>query len=195
MKHTIFGIALAAIAIMALSATLTLSGRSVRKNELETAVNTAAKQALAQQGGQEGAPRDAKELSADFNRELLILLESDADVKVNVLSADTEKGILDVEVTETYRNVMGKEEKVSCRKSVIMETYSEMRPYHKVTFLVDGGVYDGYSIYEGEGLVFPEDPSPPRRSFLRWKKQGNPGLEVEEGMEILEDAVFEAEFR
>ncbi len=195
MKHTIYGISLAALAILALAAVLGISGRSVRKNELETAVNMAAEQSLGQLGREEeGGISSSGELAADFNRALLLLLESEADVKVDLFAADAEKGVLDVKVTETYQNLMGREETVSCKKSVILETYAEKKPYHEITFWVDGAVYDRYSICEGGAFVSPRQPEKAGKAFRYWAKAGESGDYASSGEEICSDVDLEAVF-
>ena len=54
MKHTIYGISLAVIAMLVVAALLGVSGNSVRNNEIETALNTAIEQSLEQLKGRKG---------------------------------------------------------------------------------------------------------------------------------------------
>ncbi|MCI9059843.1 MAG: hypothetical protein HFH52_08730 [Lachnospiraceae bacterium] len=48
MKHTVYGISLTALAVLIIAIVLGVSGKNVRKNEMETALNTAIEQSLEQ---------------------------------------------------------------------------------------------------------------------------------------------------
>ena len=48
MKYTIYGISLSAVAVLVIAAVMVFSGRNVRRNEVETALNAAVEQALGQ---------------------------------------------------------------------------------------------------------------------------------------------------
>ena len=48
MKQTVYGLALAVLAMLVLAITLAVSGKHVRENEMETSLNTAIEQALEQ---------------------------------------------------------------------------------------------------------------------------------------------------
>ena len=54
MKYTIYGISLSAIAVLVVAAVMVFSGRNVRKNEMETALNAAVEQSLEQLKSQKG---------------------------------------------------------------------------------------------------------------------------------------------
>lgn len=101
MKHTVYGISLAAIALLVVAIALGISGKNVRANEMETSLNAAIEQSMEQlrigKGSGEGNSQD---MVADFNQLLLLQMESDSDVQVEVLTADAERGILDVRVRE-----------------------------------------------------------------------------------------------
>jgi hypothetical protein len=110
MKHTVYGISLAAIALLVVAIALGISGKNVRANEMETSLNAAIEQSMEQlrigKGSGEGNSQD---MVADFNQLLLLQMESDSDVQVEVLTADAERGILDVRVRERYQNILGQE--------------------------------------------------------------------------------------
>lgn len=195
MKHTVYGILLAVIAMVVVAILLGVSGKSVRVNEIETALNTAIEQALKQLKEEDYATGDDQGLIADFNQLLLQQVESDSEVQVEILTADAKRGVLDVRIINTYQNIFGQERKIVCRKSVIQEAYTEKKGYHTITFLADGEVYDQYSLYEGSKLVLPNTPKKSGKVFRYWAKQG----ESQECMlehELVEDdvtlvAVFE----
>ncbi|MCI9646740.1 MAG: hypothetical protein HFH40_08030 [Lachnospiraceae bacterium] len=196
MKYTIYGISLSAVAVLVIAAVMVFSGRNVRRNEVETALNAAVEQALGQVQSSKGyAIGSREELIAEFNRILLLQMESDSDLQVNILTANVEKGVLDVEVRENYRNILGKPEEVTCRKAVILETYAERKPYVTVTFLVDGEVYHQYTVCQGGTVAAPESPNQGRKQFSHWVRQGE-GEECKlEDLRAEEDLVFEAVFK
>lgn len=194
MKHTIYGIALAAIAIIVIAAALVTSGKDVRENEMDKALNTAVEESLDQlkkEGGYEVA--DYKELVADFNQALLLHISSDSEVKVDVLAADVTKGVLDVQVTEEYKTVKGTAKQASCRKTVILEEYSDKQIYHTITFLVDGEIYTSYSVYKGSLVAKPKDPEKEGHTFKQWINAEN-GEVLGEDMTAESDMTFQVEW-
>ena len=48
MKHTVYGVALAIMGLLIVAAVMTVSGRDVRENEMDKALNTAVEQSLEQ---------------------------------------------------------------------------------------------------------------------------------------------------
>lgn len=174
MKHTVYGIALAFVAILIIAAVMTVSGGDIRENEMDKALNVAVEQSLRklkEEGGYDAA--DWRDLAADFNQALLLHISSDSDVKVEILAADLERGALDVKVTETYKTTSRKTKQSSCRKTVILEEYANKKPYHTVTFRAGGGVHARYSLYEGSLIIPPEEPETAGHTFSHWKKSGS----------------------
>ena len=199
MKHTVYGISLTALAVLIIAIVLGVSGKNVRKNEMETALNTAIEQSLEQlrlkkaQNRQEFA--GYQELIADFNGLLLSQIESDSELQVEILTADEKKGILDVRITQSYQTILGREQKAVCRKSVILEEYYGKKGYHTVTFLVDGETYCRYSLYEGSKIIQPKHPQKEGKVFQYWTKQGEHQECVLEEMKAEGELVLEAVFR
>lgn len=195
MKHTIYGAALAVAAVLIIAAALAVSGRDVRENEMDKALNTAVEESLGQLKAEGGYGfNDYHELIADFNQALLLHVSSDSDIKIDILTADLERGVLDVEIELSYQTVNGKKGKSSCRKTVILEEYSDRMGYHTVTFISEGQVHAKYSLYEGSVIVEPQEPKREGHEFLRWKKNGG-GQTLTPGMKLDRDAIFTAEFK
>ena len=194
MKHIIYGAALLAVTIMVIAGVMIVSGKDVRENEVDKALNIAVEQTLGQlkkYGGYEIG--DERELIADFQQALLMHISSDADIKVKILTADTERGVLDVEVTGTYKTVNAKEKRAVCRKTVILEEYMEKRGYCMVEFRMDGLIYGKYSLYQGSAIIAPEKPIKSGQVFKGWKTVGgNDWLSDRQTAE--DDMVFEAVF-
>lgn len=194
MKHVIFGVGLATMMVLVITAVMIVSGKDVRENEMDKALNTAVEQAFEQvreKGGYKVS--DSQELIADFSKELLLHISSDSSMKMEVLSADAKTGVLDVKLTETYRTAKGKEKQTSCRKTVLLEDYDQKAEYHIVTFMVNEIVQERYSIYKGNPVILPEEPSKEGVGFKGWKDTVS-GEMLQDGMTVEEDMTFEAVF-
>lgn len=194
MKHVIYGVALLAVTIMVIAGVMIVSGKDVRENEMDKALNTAVEQTLEQlkkYGGYEIG--NEQELIADFQQALLVHISSDADITVKILTADAKKGVLDVEVTGTYQTINGRKKQAVCRKTVILEEYAEKKNYCMMEFRVDGATYGKYSLYQGSAIVLPKKPQKGGRVFKGWRNvDGNGWLLDSQTAE--KDMVFEAVF-
>ena len=194
MKYTIYGAALLVMAVLVIAGTMIISGQDVRENEMDKALNTAVEQTLEQlkqDGGYE--VEEPGELIADFQQSLLMHISSDSQLEVKILTADTQKGVLDVEVTERYQTVKGTKKHAVCRKTEILEEYSEKAGYCMVEFLVDGIVHEKYSIYRGGSLVLPPDPEKHGFIFQGWKEAGSQNMMTKD-MTVVKDTMFLAVF-
>lgn len=194
MKHTIYGVALAFAAVLIIAAVMTVSGGDVRENEMDKALNTAVEQSLEQlrmEGGYE--VENYQELIADFNQAILLHIASDSDLKVEVLAADVKRGVLDVQVTETYTTVKGSKKNASVRKTVILEEYSDKRRYFTITFQSEGEIYANYSLYQGSLIVMPQEPEKSGSNFKGWRENESGTLLTQE-IKAEKDMVFEAMF-
>ena len=104
MKYSVYGVALLVLAVLTIAGGMVISGKDVRENEMDKALNTAVEQTMEQlnkEGGYE--IQNVQELIADFHQSLLLHISSDSDFEVKILTADIEKGVLDVEVRQTYQ--------------------------------------------------------------------------------------------
>lgn len=194
MKHMVYGSVLLVVTVMVIVGVMIVSGKDVRENEVEKALNTAVEQTLKQlrmYGGYE--IEDSQELIADFQQALLMHISSDADIDVKVLAADAQKGVLDVEVTERYKTVNAKEKQAVCRKTVILEQYSGKGNYCIVEFFVDGTVYEKYSLCQGSIIVIPKVPHKDGYVFRGWKKKGEDKWLADDFI-VENDVAFQAVF-
>lgn len=195
MKHMVYGIALLAIAVMVVAGVMIVSGKDVRENEADKALNTAVEQTLEQLKKHGSYEIDnAQELIADFQQTLLLHISSDADLEVKILTADTERGVLDVKITETYRTINARVKQAVCRKTVILEEYSDKRGYCMAEFRLDGAVYAKYSLYKGSAIVTPPKPQKAGHVFQGWRKADN-SCWLTDGMVTEEDIAFKAVFQ
>lgn len=156
MKHVVNGIILSAIAFMVIAAVMIVSGRSVRKNELEKALAHAVKYTMENLNKEESQKISREEFIQIFTENLSMGIESDSKVWVSIMKADTEKGILSVRAEEEFYNLMGKEEKIQAERTVILENYNiEKKKTFTITYRMDGIDYKVYTVTEGSALPVP----------------------------------------
>lgn len=123
MKQIIFGVAAGMILVLFLGIIISVHGRTLRKNETEQSLEAAIHSVMEQLAEERSyAFSDREEWIADFLEALLIQINSDSEVEVSILKADEKKGLLSVEVVETYRHPNGEEGKVSVRRTMILDT-------------------------------------------------------------------------
>lgn len=194
MKYSVYGVVLMVLAVLAIAGGMVVSGKDIRENEMNKALNTAVEQTMQQlkkEGGYE--IQNAQELIADFHQSLLLHISSDSDLEVKILTADTENGVLDVEVRQIYQTLRGRKKEAVCRKTVLLEQYSGKQEYCVVEFLVNGTIYDKYTIYSGGTLSLPSEPEAEGRVFRGWKRMGSEGMALD-GMPVEESVSFQAVF-
>lgn len=76
-----------------------------------------------------------KEFTADFIQGFLMKMSSDSKYTIDILDVDVEKGLLDVRVSERYKQVIGYGS-VSSHKTVILEDQKEEEDvFYPVSFL------------------------------------------------------------
>lgn len=158
----------------------TIYGQNTRQNELEDNLSITVEQALQNiKTNTSYTVTNTDEFIADFVQNFIISVDSDSDIKVEILSVDYEKGLLDVNVTETFDQPIGSKKSVSCRKTVILEEYlQDASQYYSIKFLttrtgseefVDFKVY---SICEGSKFIAPSAvPTKKGYKFEGWSKE------------------------
>ena len=116
---------------------------------------------------------DTDELIADVTQGLLVQLESDAEVTVNFMDADKDKGIVTVEAVENFRKAAGQTaatRTIILEKQQVQDTYDEDNRQFNITYLnTDGMEYMTYSIKKNEQLIIPAAPD-----NTHWEYSGSP---------------------
>lgn len=172
MKSTIISIVLVLIMIISSVILFTIYGQNARQNELDEALSVAVEQSLENlKLNKSYSVNNTDEFIADFLENLILSIESDSEVKVEILGVDVEKGLLDVNVVETFVQPNGSTNTVTCRKTVILEEYSKEAPrYHLVQFMsyAEGSEdlveFKTYSICEGSFVIVPK-AAPTREGY------------------------------
>ena len=199
MKNIIIGAASFVIALLLIMTVYTLQGRESRSEEIHDGI-TNAMTAAGEQMKENGSYGSDEEFSAAFIENLMQQMDAASNVEVSILKADSEKGILSAEVTQTYQHPNGKEGKVSCMRTLVLdredETLRQEQKSHVVSFYTERDVNED-SLYktsllpEGEKVKVPKAPEKEGYVFFGWKDaMTNENADFTEG--IHEEKVFYA---
>lgn len=171
MKKAAFGIACGLVAFFVFAMMLTAYGRSIRKGEAAMALSQAIDATLSGVMSENNYTIEENEtFVADFLKALLIQTNSDSDLKVSILEADYELGILSVEITEKYKHPNGKEGTVSEVRTVIFDKVREDGVVYKtVRFYVADQVYKEYTLLKDSLCSVPVVPKQEGKAFRCWR--------------------------
>lgn len=209
------GVVTAAVITIALVLTvviiLTINNYQTRKNEVQEALAVSLDQAMESLKLSETSytPENYQDFISDLLQQIILQINSDSDIKINVLNLDLDHGIIDVEVVEYYKWANMKKE-IAERRTVVLEEYSkdtaetdesetqENRTVH-VTFKSNGVVYAELDVNYGEPVTKPTDPGVTNYTFKGWYLEGDASTETldEADWEYLcpsEDMTFIAKF-
>lgn len=116
MKNTILGILGVFIAIYTIAIGMEAYNAQVRKNQLDNTVSRVVQEVLEAHytGNDTQARQNLEERIHDS-------LHSDAEIKIEILALDMEKGIISIIVTEEYRQMNGNIRTESVSKTAIVE--------------------------------------------------------------------------
>lgn len=152
----------------------------MRQNELNDAVDSALKDTVENQFDDTTYSVNSNdEFVADFIEALLIQINSDSTITVNVLGVDYEKGLLSVEVIESYKHPNGNIGAVSAMKTVIFEqdtnnSSSVTDEQVKITYLLaDNIIYKEFTVKKDSDIIIPQNPSMNGKTFLQWNVNGS----------------------
>ena len=122
LKQMVFGMIAVTILILFLTIIITVHGRTLRSSEvtqsLSEAMQTTMNHLLSQQSY---SITNQDEFVADFLEAFLVQVNSDSDITVHILKADSKKGLLSVEVIETYTHPNGEKGQISACRTVLLD--------------------------------------------------------------------------
>lgn len=121
MKHTVFGVILTMVFLLLLSCSMSIESRSVRQNELDRMIDTAAEQTIKELKDADTGISE-ENFRTDFIVKLVIRIESDSSLTVNNVSFDETEGILSVEVEEHFTYPNGASGVVRATKNIVIES-------------------------------------------------------------------------
>lgn len=188
MKNVAIGFILLLILVFTGVTVYSIEGKTVRKNELDTNLGTAMEQSmtiLTIDPTYDIDKENSDHFIADFIENFLIKTTTDSTFQIEILSVDTKKGLLDVKVTETFKQFAGLPGKVSARKTVILEDYvNEDNVFYKVSFYVEEkdkttgeikkNIVKQVNVHGGDTLAYiqPTDPVKKGYKFSGWNLDG-----------------------
>lgn len=191
MKNVVTGIMMSIMMSLFIIIILTTDDRIIRINEVNTALADALDESINVLDIDKYSIADTNELIADITQGLLVQIESDAEVTVNVMDADKDKGIVTVEAVENFRKASGAAGQTAATRTIILEkqqvqyTYDEDDRQYNITYLnTDGTEYITYSIKKNEQLIIPITPD-----NTYWEYNGNP---LDTAVNVVSDMIIQA---
>ena len=191
MKNVVTGIMMSIMMSLFIIIILTTDDRIIRINEVNTALADALDESINVLDMDKYSITDTDELIADVTQGLLMQIESDAEVTVNVMDADKDKGIVTVEAVENFRKASGSAGQTAATRTIILEkqqvqdTYDEDNRQYNITYLnTDGTEYITYSIKKNEQLIIPITPG-----NTYWEYNGNP---LDTAVNVVSDMIIQA---
>lgn len=201
MKNLIIGAASFVIALLLIMTVYTFQGREARNEEIHDGLSNALS-AAGEQMKESGAYESDGAFEAAFVENLMQQLDSSSNVEVSVLSADSEKGVISAEVTETYQHPNKEEGKVSCKRTLILDREDESliqeKKSYPVSFYLDQylkeeELYKSSILLEGEQIRQPQAPEKEEYIFVEWRDARTKEKAVfEEETGIHEDKIYYA---
>lgn len=123
MKKVLMAVFSVLIIIIFFLVVYTLHGRNIRQTELDNALNTSMKQAMDTLLVMEGKPETEDEWKVMFLQSLVSQVESESELKVNILEIDMDKGLLSVEAILSFTHPIGTKGTVSTQRTAVLEEY------------------------------------------------------------------------
>lgn len=178
MRNIYMGVVAFLVLLLVITITFTWESKSARKQETTLSIE-AAMEAAGENLNKEAFTSD-ESLEAAFIENLLLQFNSTSDVDITILKADADKGLISAEVTQTFAYIGGKEGKVSCTRTMILEVdeKEEEKPKYEVSYYLDssldeGSLYKTIIVTEGELLHAPQVPEKEKSTFAYWVNANN----------------------
>lgn len=191
MKNVVTGIMMSIMMALFIIIILTTDDRTIRINEVNTALADALDESLNVLDINKYSIADTDELIADVTQGLLVQIESDAAVIVNVMDADKDKGIVTIEAVENFRKASGAAGQTAATRTILLEkqqvqdTYDEDNRQYNITYLnTDGTEYITYSIKKNEQLIISITPD-----NTYWEYNENP---LDTAVNVVSDMIIQA---
>ncbi|MBO5372421.1 MAG: hypothetical protein J6A75_06855 [Lachnospiraceae bacterium] len=172
MKQVVFGLVSTLLIAVLLMLLMTLYGRNLRQLETGESLAEAIDSSLSHVMREENYTIENNEVFiADFLQMLLVQLNSTSDVKVSVLEADMQLGILSVEITQNYKHPNGNEGTVSEVRTVILDKKKEAKKVYKQVkfYMADDLLYKEYSVEKDSVCSVPLPPKKDGKIFKGWR--------------------------
>lgn len=192
MKNTVFILSSVFIGILSLMIILTISGRTHRTMELESNLSSIVEEMLEEMVlNPEYSMQNIDAWTTELAGDIALALDAVSDLKIDILQADSQKGILSVRATLFYTHPNGKLGTVSSERHAIFDKKIKQEQKNcRVTFYVGEGMYKEYVIAKGSIIAAPLSPVLQEGVFLGWVDSS--GTTVDFSTPVLQDVVYYA---
>ena len=172
MKNAIAGFLSLMILILAGLIISTVEGKTMRQNELDSTLSSVMERSMNILVTKDSYTIDEqKAFVADFIQNAMVKMNSESDYMITVHSVDTVKGVLDVTVTENYKQAL-KVGKVSSRNVVVLDNFENGKNSYYLVKFVDGKTtIKQLSVYAGDSLA--KELLPQSENYIGWKIDGD----------------------
>lgn len=171
MKNAVMILISAIIGVLTLAIAMTVDGRMNRSMEITGNLPSAVEETVEIMAvNTKYSINNVNEYIADLTENLASVLDTDSNIRVEVLKQDKEKGVLSVRVTEEFKHPNGQAGTVDCERTVILNKVEEDEPgVFQVTFYVGDRIYKKYSVLAGDLIGAPANPQIDGMNFTGWQ--------------------------
>ena len=172
MKNIIYGVVILLIGVVVTFTIITITGTMNREIEIEDALQIAVKKSVERCTSRKGYTLDNNnQFVADLMVELSNEVENDADLEVEVMGVDKDKGVLSIRVTEYYTAATGTRKQAKCEATAYMDKGRNENTVtgSVITFLDSDGSYLGeQSVEDGKPVKATIIPTRAGATFKGW---------------------------
>ena len=172
MKNIIYGVVTLLIGVVVTLTIVTITGTMNREIELEDALQIAVKKSVEACTSRKGYDLDNNnQFVADLLVELSNEIENDADLEVEVMGVDKDKGVLSIRVTEYYTTATGTRKQAKCEATAYMDKGRNENSITGsiITFLDSDGSYLGEQrVEDGKPVKATTTPAKAGYTFDGW---------------------------
>lgn len=163
----------AILGVLVLMMILTINGRMNRSMEIKSNLSSAIEGATEELKLEKSYNiENADQYLADFTEAISVAIDSDGEIRTEIMNVDKEKGLLSIRVTETFTHPNGKEGTVSEDRTVILNCVSEeeSETYTVKFYAAQGEVraYKKYTVIKGDVISLPVNPMKVGMTFGGW---------------------------
>lgn len=175
MKNVTFGFGIVLILILSMFIIMSVDSRSIRQKETQANLSSTVAGVMNDLClDRHYTIRESDLFVADFIQAMTVRVTSDSNLTVTVLDVETEKGLLTMEVKETFRYPNGKEGNVTAVKTILLEHEKESEEPERYTLryqvkqgetMIDHKVFD---LLPEEIITTPKEPEESGKKFVGW---------------------------
>lgn len=159
MKNAVMLLVSALLGVLTLTIVMTVGGRTNRSMEIKSNLPSAVEETVENLAEKNYTINDRNAYIADMLEGLAKTLDTDSDIRIEVLNVNKEKAMMSIRVTEVFKHPNGREGTTECERTVILNKVEEPEPEsYKVRFYVGDVLYKSCAVLEGELISAPVTP-------------------------------------